>query len=254
MANQIKAKILLLDIETAPNKVYTWGLYDQTVGINQIIQSGYVLCWAAKWLGSPDIMCDALIDHPVTYKKDSSNDKELAKSMWKLLDGADIVVTHNGDVFDIKWLNTLFITHRLPPPSPFMSIDTCKSAKRYFRFVSNKLGYLNRHLNLSNKLDHDGFGLWVRVMAGDRKSWSHMVKYCKQDVKALEELYLTIKPYIGNHPDLALFQDTKEALCPKCTSVHIKKKGFAYTAKRKYQRLICLDCGTNFRGKMSTQR
>jgi hypothetical protein len=44
-------KLLLLDIETAPNTVYTWGLYDQNIAINQIISTGYVLCYAAKWYG-----------------------------------------------------------------------------------------------------------------------------------------------------------------------------------------------------------
>ena len=44
------AKILSLDIETAPAKVYCWGLWDQNIGINQIVEDGYVLCWCAKWI------------------------------------------------------------------------------------------------------------------------------------------------------------------------------------------------------------
>ena len=42
--------ILLIDIETAPNKVYTWGLWNQNVSLNQIDEVGYTLCWAATWV------------------------------------------------------------------------------------------------------------------------------------------------------------------------------------------------------------
>ena len=45
----IKPKILLLDIETAPAKVYSWGLFQQDHGINQVVEDGYMLCWCAKW-------------------------------------------------------------------------------------------------------------------------------------------------------------------------------------------------------------
>jgi len=42
-------KILEIDIETAPSLVYTWGLFNQNIGVNQIVKPGYMLCWAAKF-------------------------------------------------------------------------------------------------------------------------------------------------------------------------------------------------------------
>ena len=44
-----KMKILLLDIETAPNIVHSWGLWQQNIGLPQIVKSGYTICWSAKW-------------------------------------------------------------------------------------------------------------------------------------------------------------------------------------------------------------
>ena len=44
-------RILMLDIETTPDKVYTWGIWNINVGINQIIEPGGLLCFAAKWYG-----------------------------------------------------------------------------------------------------------------------------------------------------------------------------------------------------------
>jgi len=53
-------KILFCDIETAPNLAYVWGLYDQNVAISQMVNSGYVLCWAANWLDSDEFMFDSI--------------------------------------------------------------------------------------------------------------------------------------------------------------------------------------------------
>ena len=70
----MSAKILLLDIETAPNKVYTWGLWNQNIGLSQIIQEGYLLCWGAKWLGKRGVMTDALPNYKKWFKEHPTND------------------------------------------------------------------------------------------------------------------------------------------------------------------------------------
>ena len=49
-------KILYLDIETAPNLVFTWGLFNQNIGLNQIVKPGYTLCFAAQWEGKKEIV------------------------------------------------------------------------------------------------------------------------------------------------------------------------------------------------------
>ena len=40
------ARILTLDIETAPMQVFSWGLFLQTHSINQIVDPVRVLCFA----------------------------------------------------------------------------------------------------------------------------------------------------------------------------------------------------------------
>ena len=239
----MSAKILLLDIETAPAVVYTWGLYDQNIGINQIIHDGYVLCWAAKWLGNKSIISDSVYNHRRSHDVRQDYDKQIAKSMWQLLDEADIVVTHNGNNFDLKWLNTVFIKHSLPPPSDYKSIDTYSAMKTYFRFVSNKLDFVSRKLELGHKLNTNGFELWEKCMKGDHVSWAKMVEYCKHDVLLLEKLYLALRPFIKNHPNLALYTSDNKLLCTNCGSGNIQHRGFAFTATSKYRRYVCKDCG-----------
>ena len=43
--------MLTLDIETRPNLAHVWGLWQQNVGLSQIVERGHVMCWVAKWYG-----------------------------------------------------------------------------------------------------------------------------------------------------------------------------------------------------------
>ena len=53
-------KILLIDIETSPLTAHCWGLFDQNISINQVLESSYTLCYSAKWYGNPKIMFDSI--------------------------------------------------------------------------------------------------------------------------------------------------------------------------------------------------
>lgn len=252
--NSNHAKVLLLDIETAPAKVYSWGLWEQNIGVHQIVDDGYVLCWCAKWLGKKEMLSDSLINYPSHFKQFPRCDKKIAESVWKLVNEADIVVTHNGNDFDLKWINTMFIKHDLKPVSPYKSVDTCVAVKRKFRFISNKLDFLCRKLDLGRKISTGGFELWDECMRGVKKSWEKMLKYCKHDVHLLEKLYLTIRPYIHNHPNLNLYHGVVNSLCPNCSSNHLERRGYEYTSMCKFQRYVCKDCGKWSRDKKSISR
>ena len=49
-------KLLTLDIESAPNVAHVWGLFKQTVSLNQLMESGQVISFAAKWHGKPKVL------------------------------------------------------------------------------------------------------------------------------------------------------------------------------------------------------
>lgn len=242
-----KAKILVLDLETAPATVHSWGLWKVNIGVNQIVKDGYVLMWAAKWFGENKIYSDTVTNHAQPKDYDTIGEREIAKSIWKLVDEADIIVTHNGDDFDLKWLNAIFIKHHLPPASTYKSVDTLKEARKSARFISNSLAYLLKKLDLGYKIDTGGFDLWTSCMKGDTSAWKKMITYCKNDVTKLERLYKRLRPYIKLHPNLGLFAKQGERLCPNCGGDKLKKKGFFYTSVSKFQRYVCLDCGKNIR-------
>ena len=230
-------KILLVDIETAPNLAHVWGLWQQNVAINQIMESGYTLCWAAKWLGETNTMFSSRQNHSAV---------QMLNSIHSLLDEADAVISYNGVKFDIPTLNREFVVHNLPPPSPYRQIDLLQVVKKQFKFPSNKLDYVTQALGVGAKVKHIGHELWVRCIKGDEEAWAMMKEYNVNDVVILEQVYNRLKPWIKNHANAGLYQDNKE-VCPNCGDVHIHKRGFAYTLTNKYQRMRCNNCGNWFR-------
>src|ERR1017187_5015377 len=98
-----KPRILFLDIETKPILAYVWGLFDQNIALNQIVDDWRVLSWAAKWSDSKEIM-----QMDSREGINDRNEKKLLKEIWKLLDEADVVIGQNSKAFDVKKLNDKF--------------------------------------------------------------------------------------------------------------------------------------------------
>jgi DNA polymerase elongation subunit (family B) len=236
-------KILLLDIETSPNTAHVWGLWQQNVSINQLMESSYVLCYAAKWLGEEDIYFDSV---------HQSKPKTMLKGIHGLLESADAVIHYNGTKFDIPTLNKEFLLTKLLPPSPYKQIDLLRVVRSNFRFPSNKLDYVSQRLGLGKKHAHEGHDLWVKCMNGDRDAWKRMEAYNIQDVVLLESLYENLLPWIKNAPNRNLYQDTTG--CPTCSSTRLQKRGTAVSTTGSYQRYQCRDCGSWSQGTKSVKK
>lgn len=238
-------KVLLFDIETAPIIAHVWGLYDNNVGLNQIVQDWHVLSWSAKWLDKDNVMYQ-----DQRNAKDVTNDKNLLKSIWKLLDEADIVVTQNGIDFDVKKLNARFVYHGFQPPSSFRHIDTKRLAKKYFGFTSNRLEYMTEKLNVKYKKQKHkkfpGHEMWTECLKGNRAAWREMERYNKYDVLALEELYKKLIPW-DTAVNFSVY--TGEDMVCSCGSREFKRNGFFYSSVGKYQRFKCTKCGAEKRDR-----
>jgi len=235
------AKILFLDIETAPSLGWTWGKWQQDV--IDFKQDWYILSFACKWLSDKKVRTFGLIDYP-GYRKNLEDDHALVDDLWAVLDEADIVVGHNLDSFDVRKTNARFLTHKLPPPRPYKTVDTLKIARRMFKFDSNKLDDLGRYLGIGRKLPHTGFHLWRGCMRGDAESWRIMKKYNKHDVELLAEVYIRMRPWAPVHPNV----NQGQFACPKCGSADAQCRGFSYTLLRRKQRFQCISCHGWFEG------
>lgn len=237
-------KMLVLDIETSPLLGNVWTLWNNNLGLNQLRQDWHVMSWAAKWYDS-----DEVIYMDQRNAKDITNDKKILKPLHKLLDEADIVISHNGRKFDVPKLNARFILNGMSPPSSFRNLDTCVIAKRHFGFTSNKLAYLTDKLCTKyKKLNHGKFPgqeLWTQCIIGNSEAWDEMEEYNRYDVLSLQELYDVLVPWDDKINFTVYFEDD---VC-SCGSNKIIENGIYYTNASKYQKYKCKDCGKEYRDR-----
>lgn len=233
------AKVLTIDIETSPNLAYTWGLFNQNIGINQIEESGEVISFASKWYRHKKVEF---------FSTFHNGKEEMVQAAWERLNEADIVVGYNHVAFDMKHLRREFLVHGHFPPSKWKNVDLLQVVRREFKFPSNKLDYVSQQLGIGKKTSHSGFDLWLACMKDDPKAWETMKKYNKQDVALTEELYDTLRPWINGHPHLGLITGEEES-CPNCGSSTLEPDGQVIATTRAYPAFTCADCG--YRGKWS---
>lgn len=236
-------KTLLLDIETAPNVAYVWGLFKQNVALNQLEATSHTLCWSAKWLDASNIDF-------ASVQKGKGGERAMLQGIHKRLDAADAVVHFNGQKFDIPTLNKEFVKFGMRPPSPYKQIDLYRVCKQAFRFESNKLAFILGALGIGEKVAHEGFTLWVKCMKGDPEAWKRMEEYNRGDVVGLEALYKRLTPWIKNHPNLSAHWDVE--CCPKCGSTDFQARGQIQAVLNRYHRFQCKNCGGWFRGNKTT--
>lgn len=231
-------KILSIDIETTPNLAHVWGLWDQNVGLNQLLIPTEMLCFAAKFKDSPKMYFGR--------QRALDGDKtEMVALAHSLLDEADVVMHFNGKRFDERHMNREFVQAGLFPPSPYKRIDLMLALKKQFAFASNKLEHMLTALKLEGKVKHVGHRLWIDCMRWDEKAWRQMTMYNKRDVRALEELYDRTQPWIQPHPNIGLWDEEPGLVdkCPTCGSEDLKPQGHRFTSVGKYQRYQCGQCG-----------
>lgn len=250
--NEIKLKVLLLDIETAPMLGFVWGLWDNNIALNQLKKDWHVLSWSAKWLNDPP---EKVMYLDQRNCKNIEDDKKLLQQIWKLLDEADVIITQNGKSFDVKKLNARFLQNGFKPPSSFRHIDTARIAKKHFAFTSNKLEYLTDKLCTKYKKlkpsKFSGFTLWRECLNGNIEAWKEMEKYNKYDVLSLEELYHKLQPWdksidfnVYNGEDLTYYCNCGNSKFKKHKKLFASNKGV-------YKRLICTNCGQEHKEKIN---
>jgi DNA polymerase elongation subunit (family B) len=240
------AKVLLFDIETSPILAWMWSLRQKYISPENIKQDWFVICWSAKWLFEDEIINASVSPQEAR----NQNDKRIVEELWNLLDEADIIISHNGDKFDIKKMNGRFIKYNLNLPSPYKSIDTYKAARRRLSLSSLKLDFIADYLDIAGKQDTD-FQLWLDCVQGNPDQLDKMQRYCDQDVKVLEDVYLELRPFITSHPNLGLSIKTEAKACPACGSEDLTKTGTYDTNVNSYDAFRCGDCGSLTRSRHS---
>ena len=211
-----KARILIYDIETSPNIGCFWRAgYKLNITPGQITKERAIICVSYKWLGEDQV-------YNLAWDK-NQDDKFLIEQFVEVLNEADLIVAHNGDRFDIKWLKTRALFHRIPMLPNYKSFDTLKVAKSKLNFNSNRLDYIAKFLGHEGK-NSTSIDLWLDIMFKKCKiAMNTMLEYCDEDVRQLEKVYNELR-YLDN-PRLheGVIKGEVKATSPITGSVNIKR-------------------------------
>jgi len=247
-------KILFWDIETLPYVSFTWGLWKQNVNASQIVKNTSIICGSYKWLGEQQVHTASIGDNVSTFRKDPySGGDVVAKKLIKVLNQADFIVAHNGDRFDYAKLKGLSVIHNLGP-FKVRKVDTLKMAKATGVFPGgNSLKSLAKVLGVPQQKQETSMEMWADIaLRSDREALKKMERYCEQDVRVLEAVFMRLWPHceglLPNIPKL-LGKDSNVLACDRCGSTNVVKNGRYIKNVQMYQKYQCKFCGANFLGR-----
>jgi DNA polymerase elongation subunit (family B) len=254
MAQYDGARILEWDIETAKARYefYTYSLKQHSNFLNpdNVTRPVWIFCAAWKWFGQNTVASTSVLKDPERFEKCYYDDFHVVKTLHDLISEADVLVAHNGDNFDWKLFKTRALFHNLPPVKRPQMVDTLKIC-RQFKFESASLRYVTRYLDLAEK---DEAPDWDEIAQGNADEIRKAEAYCRQDIRALDDLYKRIKPWANNHPNLSVYLNTNHPICTRCQSDDVRKAGFHCTIAGKYQAYSCNTCGAWMKDKKNLKQ
>lgn len=248
-------RVLIYDLETGFNVLAAFALFGTDYHPHQnILQERTIICANWMWLGENKVNTVSVLDNQKRFKKNPVDDYHVVSKMREVMEEADIIVTHNGDSFDNKYMKARSIYHGFGPLAPFKSIDTKKIAKTGFMFNSNRLDYLGRFLGVGRKIETRP-NLWLEALRGDVKAIKDMIHYGKGDVVLLRDVFLKMLPWMPEAVNRELYGgQANECPRPGCGSRNIQRRGLHRAISQVYQRWQCQACHGWFRTAKAEKR
>lgn len=206
-----KRKRLYFDIETSPNVGLFWSAgYKQKIDYSNIIKERAIICICYKWEDDKQV-------YGLTWDSKQC-DKKMLEEFIKVANQADELVGHNGDKFDLAWIRTRCLFHKIDMFPKYTTIDTLKISRSKFRFNSNRLDYIAKFLGIGSKIKTE-FNLWKDIVLNkDKKAMDYMVKYCKMDVELLEKVHKKLSSHIEPKTHYGVIFGQDRGSCPECGS------------------------------------
>lgn len=207
----MKRKRLFFDIETSPNIGFFWQAgYKKNIDYSNIIKERAIICICYKWEDDKEVQC--------LHWDSKQCDKALLIKFIKIANQADELVGHNGDKFDLSWIRTRCLFHRIDMFPYFTIIDTLKVARGKFRFNSNKLNYIAGYLGMGQKIK-TSFDLWKEIVLNkDKRAMEKMISYCKKDVILLQKVFKELNNHIMAKTHYGVLLHNDRGSCQECGS------------------------------------
>lgn len=235
--NKLNKKRLFFDIETSPNIGFFWQSgYKLNVPYSNIIKERAIICICYKWEDDDKV-------YSLNWDKDQ-DDKSMLEKFITVANEANELVGHNGDRFDLPWIRTRCLFHRIPCFPNYTTLDTLKQSRSKFRFNSNTLNYISQYLGVGEKSETGGFDLWKDIVLNNSQTaMKTMVEYCKNDVIILEKVFHHLKNYVPHKSHFGVLSTGEKSSCPECGSEDLRYSKTRYSAAGTPRiQVQCNDC------------
>lgn len=162
---------------------------------------GLLLCGSFQQIVPPEYEgIEAYTIFDADQPKGNANpDKALAIALRDEMEKYDMIVTWNGKMFDIPFLNARLLKHKERPVRVKFHFDAMYQAGYSAnRIGSKKLVNVQKFLDcVEAKTDID-WDVWKLAILGDDAALAQVIEHCEQDVKVLAEVYWRLLPYLRN--------------------------------------------------------
>lgn len=210
-----KPNVLYFDLEISKSLYYTYGrrVPGEYLRSADLVHEYFVICWAASYVDGSKVFSACV----TSEQAKSWTDAEVLAPLHDLMSAAEVVAGHNVNAFDLKKINTRFISNGWQPITgrdgkKKKTVDTLTIARSKFAFESNALDDLCKRFGIKGKdkiTDDD----WREILkTGDQKTLDKIHKYCRGDVRNGKALYKILSPFAGNKTDWGALLATKEGL------------------------------------------
>lgn len=176
-SGEIKAAVL--DIETTNLKA-DWG---------------YIVTACLK-----EVNADNLKGTTHSYRSDDykqHTDERLVRDLVTDMNKYDLILNWYGSRFDIPFINSRSLRHRIVPPIKNFRRDLCLSARGFGALTSNRLDNWNRFLFGKTEKTRTDYDIWLRATRGQKAAIDYLDHHCKIDVLETEKLYKEFQPLLG---------------------------------------------------------
>jgi uncharacterized protein YprB with RNaseH-like and TPR domain len=166
------------------------------IGIFDLEMSGFfadgaiLLCCSSKQYENKAITCVRADSFP-NWKKNRTDEKDFIQAVCDELDKYDILIAHNGERFDKKFLNAKCLQYKIKPILRFKKlIDPVQLSWRHLKLGRNTLAALIDYLEIPVKKTPIELHKWMKAsMEGHKPSMDLICEHCDYDVKTLEFVY-----------------------------------------------------------------
>lgn len=165
---------------------------------------GIVLCGVIKPIFS-DQLTILRWDEQVTFRQRPWEDRQLVVALRDTLETYDIIVSYNGKLFDVPFLNARLLYYNERTLKLMKHIDLYQIARWKFKLSRNSLENFAEFLKVEHRKTKIDGNLWVKALVGasahgkqsaGREAMDDIVDHCVKDVLVLEECYMRIKDVI----------------------------------------------------------